>query len=69
MYTLGSTGEWVVDLAAYFDVSGDHVTGTLTTNIAGTSVSKSQSVTLSSTNNSVIYSITIPKVTGDFIST
>ncbi|XP_071101412.1 beta-mannosidase-like [Haliotis cracherodii] len=58
--TRGSGGEWMLDVGVYFDVSGGSVSGVLTTNVVGTSVVKSMPLTLTPTNSSSNFTITIP---------
>ncbi|XP_071100815.1 beta-mannosidase-like [Haliotis cracherodii] len=58
--TRGSGGEWLLDAGVYFDVSGGSVSGVLTTNVVGTSVMKSMPLTLTPTNSSSNFTITIP---------
>ncbi|XP_067685962.1 beta-mannosidase-like [Haliotis asinina] len=60
--TLDVGGQWVVDVGVYFDVSGGFVSGLLTTKVEGTEVVKSMALTLSPTNSSSVFSVSVPDV-------
>ncbi|XP_071101413.1 beta-mannosidase-like [Haliotis cracherodii] len=53
-------GPWMLDVGVYFDVSGGSVSGVLTLNVVGTEAVKSMPLTLTPTNNSSVFSVSVP---------